>query len=230
MLAREIDALLAHVGAAESEGDANAARQMREWGVRTIDGDADPGFFYRDSSRVAPHNVVANTQTLRQRAADRGWSGPADLLPWQFRDGGGEGEPAGVSAWTISYGFATRIPAQPEYSAGWSYDPPSNTYQRSMAGVAHVDGRSGARLSATNVVVQLTPATIVDREGHVVYAQVGEGQAWLFRDGRVFEGTWTKRSAEDRTRYWLPTGEEAVFDRGATWVALVPTGSPFSWR
>lgn len=230
ILARELDAVLVHVGAAETEGTANAGRQMLEWGVKAIDGDHDKAPFQRDYSRRAPHNMVTSTRAIRERAAEHGWSGPPTLTPWLFRDGGSSAEGEGQAVSEISYGFAARIPAQPAYSAAWSYDAGTNRYLRSMAGAAHVDGRSRARLAFDNVVVELHRASVVDREGHIVYEQVGEGVAWIFRDGRGTEARWQKGSTDERTRYWSPDGEELSLNRGTTWVALVPAGSPFRYR
>ena len=49
-------------------------------------------------------------------------------------------------------------------------------------------------------------------------------------------GEWSGQEAggredapEDRTRYWYADGTEVQLQPGATWVALLPVGSPFSW-
>lgn len=230
ILARELDAILVYVGTAETEGSANAGRQMQEWGVRGIDGDHDKSPFQRDRLRRAPHNMLTSTQAIRARAEEHGWTGPPSLTPWLFRDEGTAAEGDGTPASRISYGFASRIPAQPAYSAAWNYDPGTNRYLRSMGGAAHLDGRTGTRLAFTNVVVELHRASIVDREGHIVYEQTGEGTAWIYRDGLAIEAVWRKAATEERTRYWNAAGEEMTLNRGATWVALVPTGSPFQHR
>ena len=98
-----------------------------------------------------------------------------------------------------------------------------------MAGRPHVDGRFGIRISVSNVVVQIARARVVSREGHILYDQIGEGPAYVFRQGRAIEAIWSKRWPEDRTRYWHANGEEVRFNRGQTWVALLPAGSPFWW-
>jgi len=229
ILAKELGALVGYVGAAELAGAADAARQIAEWGVPAIDGDADRTPFWRDPRRRAPHNMVTSTRALRTRAGEFGWAPPEQAASWQFQEDHTEGLSNGPAR-TLSYGFALRTPALPEFNAAWSYDPATNVYVRSMAGRLHTDGRTGAPLTAKNVVVEFHRASIVDRDGHVVYDQVGEGTAWVFRDGRAIEAVWAKRSTEDRTRYWATTGEELTLNRGRTWVALLPTGSPFSWR
>jgi hypothetical protein len=230
LVAREVGAVLAHAGAAEAAGDADASWHMRELGVPHIDYDADRRPFWLDRRRSAPHNVVTSTGSIRARSAEWGVTGPSGAASWLFKDDHAETNAASGTARVVSYNFALRIPAQPAFAADWFYDEGTNSYVRSMAGIPHVDGRSGARLSAKNVVLQLAPAKIASREGHVVYEQIGEGQAYVFTDGRVLDAVWTKGSPEERTRFWDRDGTEIQFNRGRTWVALLPAGSPYSWR
>lgn len=230
LVARELGAVLTHAGSAEVAGDADAAWLMRWLGVPSIDYDADRQPFWLDRRRFAPHNVVTSTQSIRARSAEWGVTEPSGAASWLFKDDYAEVNAADGSAQRVSYNFALRIPAQPAYAADWFYDPATNSYLRSMAGAPHVDGRSGARLSAKNVVVQIAAAKVASREGHVVYNQIGEGEAYVFIDGRMFDAVWTKGSPEERTRFWDSSGAEIQFNRGVTWVALVPAGSPYSWR
>ncbi len=230
LLAKELDALLAHVGAAHKAGEADARHWLAAWSVRALDGDEDMQPFWRDGARQAPYNMATSTEALRARAAELGWSGPGRTASWLFRDDGGDEAVHGASARQIEYNFALQFPAHPAFAVAWTYDEESGGYLRAMAGQPHVDGLSGVRLSARNVVVQFAKAATVSREGHVVYEQIGEGQAWIFRDGHAIEATWSKRSHEERTRYRDANGEEIRLSRGATWVALLPTGSPFRWE
>src|SRR3712207_7236875 len=68
VLAKELDAVLAHVGAAHEAGEADAVRWMNDWALRTLDGDADETPYHRDNGRGAPHNMVTSTTALRARA------------------------------------------------------------------------------------------------------------------------------------------------------------------
>jgi len=236
LLAAEWDALLAHVGAAEPDGEANAVRRMGEWDVRGLDGDADLDgaadldAFRREPDRPMPHNMATSTQALRARAADLGWSPRRPATDWpRMAAASGSGRDDGP-AHQVHYNFALQFPAHPAFAVTWTYDEESHSYLRSMARAPHVDGASGAHLTAQNVVVQVHRATVVSREGHVVYDQIGEGTAFIFRDGIAIQATWTKRTPDDLTRYWHADGTEVHLADGATWVALLPDGSPLSWQ
>jgi hypothetical protein len=230
LAARELGAVIAHAGSAELDGDADALQQMFDLGVPHIDYDADKGPFWLDRRRFAPHNVATSTHSVRARAADWGVTEPSSAASWLFKDDFAETNLINASAQHVSYNFALRVGPQPAFAAGWTYDAGTNSYLRSMAGAPHVDGISGAQLAVKNVVLQVMPARIASREGHVVYDQIGEGQAYVFVDGRMIDAVWSKASPEDRTRYRDQNGTEIQFNRGATWVALIPTGSPYSWR
>lgn len=229
-LAVELGAIVAHDGAAELEGDADAGRQMREWAVPHIDQEHFKPLFRRDSKRRAPHNLVTELAPLRAEAETYGVSGPGTLAMWLFKDDGDAANVATATAAHVAFGFNWGGKPLPDFNVEWHYDASMNGYRRWTAGRPHVDGRSGAQLTAKNVVVQFDHAAVADRHGHVLYSSVGEGPAHIFLDGKVIEATWRKPSREERTRYFDATGEEIHFNRGATWVAVLPYGSPLHWK
>jgi hypothetical protein len=228
-LVKELDAILASVGSAEPEGEANAGQQIHDWNVRHIDQRQTPSLFWRDRRRPIPHNVVTSTAAIRSQAEAQGWTGPSTVQPWPFKDDLTATNALGGFGGHIGYAFAWAGPAQRAYAVDWQYDPSTNGYRRSMAGRPHIDGRSRAVLTAKNVIVQFDRTRVVTGEGHVVYDSVGEGPAYVFLDSRVIEATWTKAGIEDRTRYWDAEGNEIAFNRGTTWVAILPYGSPLTW-
>jgi hypothetical protein len=228
-VARELGALVGHIGAASTSGPADADSQFGWWGIHHFDGDVSKAPFWRDRRRVAPHNAVTSTLELRGHGMGLGWFGPSDLSPWFFKDDGGDEAEPHEAADSLGYGFALVFGAQGTMNASWAWDAESNLYFRRMAGVPHADGITGEQLTAKNVVVQVAPGWVGSREGHILYDLIGEGRARVFRDGRVFEAVWSKRWREDRTRFWHPSGEEIRLNRGTTWVALLPAGSPYWW-
>lgn len=229
-LVSELDAILAHIGAAELEGPADAGSQMRDWGIRHLEEAVNPGVFARDRFRSAPHNAYTATTWLRAYGNEIGWWGPPAVQPWRFKDDWADINPADGGVGRVSYAFAGPFPAQRAFAVDWYFNPASNSYARAMAGAWHADARSGAVLSARNVVVQFDRAELVDREGHVLYGSTGEGPAYIFQDGQVVAATWVKPERTARTRYLDRNGVEVAFNRGPTWVSVVPYGSPFSWE
>jgi len=229
-VARELGAVLGHVGAAGTEGPSDAQTQFSNWGVLHLDEQFNPGPFWRDRARAAPYNAATSITELRGHALGLGWLGPSEMQPWLFKEDGVEANASGGAVSALSYAFFWGGPPLSDFAADWFYDAGRNEYARSTAGRPHIDGRSGARLTARNVVVQFDTAGVINREGHVLYGSVGVGPAYVFLDGQVIEATWSKPSLEQRNRYVDLNGEEIKFNRGNTWIAVLPEGSPLGWR
>ena len=229
-LASELDAPIVHVGAAETPGPSDARSQMQAWGLRNVEETSDPALFWRDRARSAPHNVATSTADLWAAAAASGWQGPPVADRWQFKDDFVEANRLAGTVGRASFAFGGLFPPQYAFAVDWTYDPDWNGYWRTMAGRPHRDGLTGDVLIAKNVVVAFYAAQIINQEGHVTYDLIGEGPASVFLDGQLIEAVWTKRRREDRTRLWDTAGVELQFNRGATWFALLPEGSPLAWE
>jgi hypothetical protein len=228
-LAAELDAILAHIGASEAEGETDARFLMDYWGVRQMDEPTEPAAFWRDNSRYAPHNACTDTLDIRAVAASYGWIDAPRTAPWLFKDDFAPDNQNGGPVGHVAFQFGGDLAPQYDFGVDWYWDPSSNSYLRSMAGVPHRDGRSGAHLWAKNVVLHFDQTRTADHEGHVLYSATGEGSAYVFMDGQVIEAAWSKRDVPERTRYWNTGGDEIRFNRGPTWVAGLPYGSPVTW-
>ncbi len=55
---------------------------------------------------------------------------------------------------------------------------------------------------------------------------VGRGKAVFFRDGKEYQGKWSRSKASEPTKYTFADGSPAVFAPGQVWIALLPKGRP----
>ncbi|MBI4091471.1 DUF3048 C-terminal domain-containing protein, partial [candidate division WWE3 bacterium] len=111
-----------------------------------------------------------------------------------------------------------------DYESKWVYDPEKNLYFKYSGGEPHKDLETGVQLSAKNVIVQFAEETAVnDEKNHLLYANVGSGEALVFLDGIVTESTWSKADRRARTKFYDTDGKEIKFNRGVTWISVVPT-------
>jgi hypothetical protein len=83
----------------------------------------------------------------------------------------------------------------------------------------------GPQLGGTTVIVQrvdVYPSDLGDAYGGVTPATetVGKGDAWMFRDGRVWPITWSRPSADEGTT-WKYKGAEVALDPGQVWILLL---------
>jgi len=222
--ALEYDAILAHVGSAETSGPANAGQQLAEWRVDDLDMESGPkpapAAFTRDGAREAPHNVFTSTTAIRKAGDERGFVRSGRVAALRFSSAPVE------SPLTIARSFAVRFGTLSGFSPRWEWDEASGTYLRSQFGGPQVDGRSGRPVAAANVVVQYAKSQVADEDGHVLIDNVGQGRAQVFNTGRVIEATWRKENDAARTRFYGPGGGEIAFRPGVTWIEVVdPSGA-----
>ncbi len=59
---------------------------------------------------------------------------------------------------------------------------------------------------------------------------VGEGEAMVFSNGVVVEGTWARDDIADPFVLTTGSGSEIVLPPGRLWVSVVPTGRPITWE
>ena len=171
-----------------------------------------PDAFRRDDSRSAPDNLYADPAALvagatgAQGARDVGFDfGPA---------------PSGGTA-TTSTEIAVR-----DTTIGLDWDAGSARWQISMDGSPAVS-RDDDRLVAGTVLVQsvTTEASSVRDVDGVVSPRVetvGAGAAEILRDGRSFDGRWSKADTASPTRVSAEDGTAATFATGPVWILLVP--------
>ncbi|MBI1885093.1 MAG: DUF3048 domain-containing protein [Chloroflexi bacterium] len=228
--AKELGAIYVHWGQAESFGPADVPSAVVRLRLPTLNAfNIGTPTFWRDYSRYSPHNGVTSTAALWQKATELEYDGPSTLRPWKFKresPGGRAGRSDGLTK-GIDIAFGTY--PLPDYAVRWVYDRKDNIYLRRTGGLPHFDGQGG-RLRAKNVAVQFANIYLAgDGTGHMLADTSGEGPALLFRDGIVIHGTWRKNGPADRTLFFNAAGAETVFNRGTTWVEVVPVGSPVAY-
>jgi hypothetical protein len=210
--AAEYNATLVHVGASPIGYAALGAT-----GIRNVNESYGDEGIWRSIRRWAPHDAYTSTDDAFAAAAIKGPGGPGSWGPLVFKD---PSYPAQAPAATS---LRIRYPPIGWYDVAYTWDPETNTYPRVMDGEKHRDGATGEQLAARNVVVQVVPDQVIDREGRLDLTQVGEGPAYYFVDGTLMLGTWTKADFGSRTFFWDTAGNLVRLNAiGTTWVQLVP--------
>jgi Protein of unknown function (DUF3048) C-terminal domain/Protein of unknown function (DUF3048) N-terminal domain len=216
--------LLAELGRpafAWSGANPTFAAAVREADVIDVGVAAVPDAYWRSDDRRAPYNLYASPTDL-WAAAERGdpGAGPPPAL-FAYRDGTGAGEAVDGYDTAGSPGLATDI--------RWAWDERAGAWARSQDGTAHLDD-DGTQVTAANVIVRYTPyrdSGVRDSAGGVVpeAVTVGEGDAWLLRDGRVQRGRWAKATPDGPTTYTDASGSPLELAPGRTWVEVLPPGT-----
>ena len=181
---------------------------IEEAGLVSV-GAGGPGYF-TDPARNAPHHLYSR---LDEALAERDAPGPP-AKPWRFD----ERPPSGGRA----LDGRLRVLMSSIAATSWEWDESARRSRRFQNDAPHlVTGPD--RIGATNVVILDVPVTGRDSAGAPAYEIDGTGDAWLLRDGRVFQVGWTKDGDEGQLD--LVEGvDEALLAPGPTWVLLTYDG------
>ncbi len=163
---------------------------------------------------ASEHTLYANAEGIR-KLGKKEFSDPPSNDLFQFGDLQEGAKPA--SEITIS--FSASNVARFEWKEG--------AYYR-FQGEDPLLAENGDQLSADNVLIEqhtINNSEVGDVLGNLspeIADVTGTGKAWLFRDGKVLKGTWTREGEDDPVSFKTKSGEEMALRVGRTWVELAP--------
>jgi len=209
-----------------SEGVRKRVAEM-SWAQRNLSGPfvAEPSLVrVRREGLAEEHTLFAVPDELWKLADQRGIDNPPDLTPGMaFQP---EAPPSDLAATTITINWSTD-----RFKVEWVYDPATGLYSRFIGGEPDTDYLTGQQITAANVM--FVGARHVDtdiiEDGYnglwSIEMQVwGEGPASLFRDGRRYEGGWSRSDPEQMLQFADEAGNSLFFKPGNTWFEVVPLG------
>ncbi len=166
-----------------------------------------PGY-ERASDRSAPYNLMMKLPDLADTLD--GVEPPPPYLPFGENDMSG-GKPAPA----FDVAFSGGQPTSWKYEQGTGYtrpgsnaDPDDDFVADNVLVLRVKIGDAGYKDPAGNPV----PETIYE----------GTGDAMLFHDGKVVEGTWSKDELKSPLTLKTASGDELTVPVGRTWIELVP--------
>jgi hypothetical protein len=181
-----------------------------------------PTIYTTDPARIQPYAMVLRADLLMARIVEKQYEiDSARSVGFIFGDEPKVGKP--TDEVVIDWPAAT-------YKAQWS--------ESEKRWFLYHNGRinsaeSGIILGPTTLVIQMvsiTPSEFGDKFGGVTpfSETVGEGKAYVLRNGKRFAGTWTRSDANSGTTFSLLDGEEIKFAPGQVWVALTDREPKFT--
>ncbi|MEB3369913.1 DUF3048 domain-containing protein [Saccharopolyspora mangrovi] len=168
-----------------------------------------PAAYSRDDSRPVPHNLFVDSTKL---PPGQPWTGASRPLIGDVPPGGAPTER-----------YEVRYPAT---TVGFFFNHQNRRWMVSMDGEPYAAVNSG-RLGTSTVIIQKVrthESVVRDAAGNPspVAESIGSGQALVLREGKAFEGTWTRPSPEAPTTYTDPAGAPLPVAAGQVWVVLAP--------
>ena len=210
------DPSVAHVG-----GSPEALTMIRSgnYGV-DIDQFFNAGNYWRASDRVAPHNVYTNSEKLDELVAAKGKT--TSTYTFSPRVNEKKVDPPALSH--IDVNVSSGI-----FNVSYDYDTATNSYHRRQGGEAHTDREKG-QIAPKVVVVMKTNISLSADGQHMVIATSGSGTAYVFQNGTVTEGTWSKAGPREQLFFKDAAGKDIPLVRGQTWITTIDNARSVTWQ
>lgn len=201
-----LDASYGHVG-----GSPDALQDIKKFGVKDLDEFANASTYWRATDRYAPHNAYTSLEKLSLANQKKGFNS-SDFKPLEHKID----VPQTPKVTKVDFAISG-----PNYSPTFSYDPATNSYLRSQAGAPHKDAQSGKQINP-KVVIALIAKKGNDADGyHTNYQTVGSGKLFVFQDGIVSEGTWSKNDRASELNLTDKYGLPLKVNAGKSWITLL---------
>jgi hypothetical protein len=180
--------------------------------VHAVDEDAAGAAMVRNESsqppRDAPHNLYGLGPALFALGGD-----PKPTKPlFEYVANGSPPVTGERNVQSFHVGF------EAGYDPTWTWDGATGTWSRSIGGVPQTVTGAG-HISPANVVIQFTNYT-----GEAEAQTVGEGDVWVFTDGTLRAGKWTRPDKTQPAHYVDAAGKSIPLRPGRTWVEVFPVG------
>lgn len=200
------DGAIAHVG-----GSGQALAEIKADGIKDLDQQfsGNSSAYWREKTRYAPHNMYTNIIKLKEIEQKNGWTSTYE----GFVRGGEDKASATPTAKNVNIRISSA-----NYNVVYNYDPASNTYLRKVGGKPHIDAKSNAQLAPKVLIV---PVVGWSKSGiYSVYAINNGGKVFVFQNGTVIEGTWSKAGRKAQFKFTGTDGQPIKLAPGQTWVTL----------
>ena len=79
------------------------------------------------------------------------------------------------------------------------------------------------QLTVSNVVFKVCDGLVREpiKNDYMFFETHGSNEAYVFTNGKVIKGTWTRENVDEPTRYYDEDGNEIVLNQGKTWVCNI---------
>lgn len=214
------DAGYAHVG-----GSPDALSDIAAWNVRDLNQFYNGSYYTRVTTRQAPHNVYTSISELNQLEDKKGYTSST------------------FTSWTRKTAAPLKMPTEtnismnlsgPVYNPAYAYNSSLNCYQRSEGGAPQIDANNNQQICPKVVIAIVVPETqgALDASGayYSDYNFVGTNTAYVFQDGGLTQGSWTKSSNSSQILFTTSNNKPLALDPGQVWVTAITGSSELTYN
>lgn len=176
----------------------------------------NPKYFWRDTTRVAPHNLYTSSDNVKSYIEDNNFIyTPSLFLKFSksFYD---------TNILTEANNIDIKV--NKLYSTSYKYN--NGKYTKYMDGVLATEAINNKALEFTNIVIQKTNITLQTDGNHLDIDLLGKGSGYVISNGKSIEITWEKDSYNDQTKLYDKNHNEIPLTPGNTIWNIIDNTSP----
>ena len=224
-VAAAYDAYLVHCGtsthAANGRYNQNG-NKISNW--KDLDQFYNASYFFRDTERYNKgyaweHTLFTSGTRLQQALAGKALSAPKAGVT--FKDG--------VTLTGGSDANEVTVKFKGTKTTTFTYDATTGLYARSQYGSETVDASTNEVVKVKNVLALYTKQWSVS-SGHQFYDTIGSGEGYAAINGKIVPIKWSRATVNDPYTYTLSDGTPLQLEVGTTYIAIVGTKYPISYK
>ena len=206
-IVKEFNIPVAHCG-----GSAEALTTIdNDSSIISINEITQGSYFWRDSSRKAPHNLYTSSDNIKKYVDSKN----INITKSQFA--------------SFDENFfdnsASNIKLLINKTYNTSYEYRDNLYYKFMNSEKAIDSINNSQINFSNIVVQKTPITLSNDNSHLNIPIVGEGEGIVFSKGKMINITWKRDSLNSKVTLLDKYGSIVPLSPGKTMWNIVDTKS-----
>lgn len=201
-LATENNLAFAHCG-----GSSDALTSIsKDSSIMSINEISSGEYFWRDPKRQSPHNLYTSSTNILNSIIDKSFLS----IPKPFA----QFNKAYYSNEVLTSVSNIMLILNKSYDTSYIYT--DNDYKKSMDGKVALDASTNKQLSFANVVIQKTTISLQDDDLHLDIDLIGEGEGYVFSNGRYVNVIWKKTTENDKTILYDINGDIVPLSPGKT--------------
>jgi Protein of unknown function (DUF3048). len=214
-----IDLALAYKAVLVHNGQSPQAKAYLSTGVIDHISAADYYDIFKSESAVV---MYSNGKDVAAKMKSEGMDGKKTVTGFKFLSDGEK--VTGKSVQTISINY---VSAQDKYE----YDPASKLYTRYVYGEKCTDKVNGKVIKCANIIMFYENYTMYDaNSGRLNIDMTQGGKAWLFTQGKVVRGKWSRADLDSPMVFKDNDGKEYKLSPGQTWLEMIDNTVRYSWK
>ncbi len=103
----------------------------------------------------------------------------------------------------------------------FKYNEEDGLYYRYQFDKEHTDEFNGEQIAVANVIFKVCNGEVRDVNDYLIFGVHGEGDAYIFTNGKVIEGTWKRGTDSSANMFYDENGDEVIFNQGKTWICCI---------